>query len=354
MAKLFTPLKIKQVEFKNRITVSPMCQYSANDGFANDWHMVHLGSRAVGGAGLIIFEASAVHPSGRISPQDLGIWSDEHISPLFKITQFISQQGSVPGIQLAHAGRKASKSSPWQGDIQLSPEQEGWQTVAPSALAFAENDNIPRALTKDEIFSLIEDFKAATSRAVKAGFKVLEIHAAHGYLIHEFLSPLTNKRTDNYGGSFENRIRLLMEILKKVQEEWPIENPLFVRISATDWKDGGWTLEDSILLSKKLKKAGVDLVDCSSGGIEPHIVIPAGPSYQVKFAERIRHEAAIKTGAVGVITTAQAAEEILQAEQADLILLGRELLRDPYFPLKAAQALGTHITWPLQYERAKR
>ncbi|WP_374166837.1 NADPH dehydrogenase NamA [Arcticibacter sp. MXS-1] len=354
MAHLFTPLRIREVELKNRIAVSPMCQYSAEDGFLNDWHFVHLGSRAVGGAGLVIVEATAVAPEGRITPSDLGIWKEEHIGPLKRAVDFIHSQGSVAGIQLAHAGRKASKSSPWNGDRYLSAEEGGWQTVAPSALPFSEGDRLPHALTPEDIEKVIISFHAAAFRAVKAGFKVLEIHAAHGYLLHEFLSPLSNFRTDGYGGSFDNRIRLLLEVTEAVRQAWPPELPLFVRISSTDWVEGGWTAGDSVKLAKVLKEKGVDLIDCSSGGNIPNVKIPAGPDYQVEFAEKVRKEAAIMTGAVGIITEPQQAENILGSGRADLILLAREMLRDPYFPLHAAKALGADISWPVQYERAKR
>ncbi|EOR95588.1 NADH:flavin oxidoreductase/NADH oxidase [Arcticibacter svalbardensis MN12-7] len=331
-----------------------MCQYSAEDGFANDWHLVHLGSRAVGGAGLIITEATAVSPEGRISPGDLGIWSDEHIDQLKRITDFIHEQGAVAGIQLAHAGRKASRLAPWKGGTFLSEHEQGWKTVGPSALPFSKDDELPHALSPTGIENIIIDFHAATKRAVKAGFKVLEIHAAHGYLLHEFFSPLSNFRTDNYGGSFENRIRLLIEVVEGVRQAWPEEYPLFVRISSTDWVEGGWNVDDSVKLSRILKEKGVDVIDCSSGGNVPDAVIPTGPNYQVLFAEKIKKEADIITGAVGIITKPEQAEEILQKGQADFILLAREMLRDPYFPMHAAQILGDTIKWPEQYERAKR
>lgn len=354
MSALFSPLTIKSVTFKNRITVSPMCQYSSDDGFATDWHLVHLGSRAVGGAALIMQEATAVSPEGRISPGDMGIYRDEHIAKLQTITAFIHAQGAVAGIQLAHAGRKASYSIPWKGDRQIpSDAEEGWQTVAPSAIPFAPGTESPKALDRAGIQKVIDDYKAAAARAVRAGYKVVEIHAAHGYLIHEFLSPLSNQRTDAYGGSFENRIRLLLEIVEAVKTVWPDALPLFVRISATDWTEGGWDGEASVRLAAVLKEHGVDLIDCSSGGAIPGVKIPVGPGYQVPFAEKIRKETGMLTAAVGMITSAQQAEEILQNGQADLIFLARQSLRDPYFPLHAAKELGVDVEWPVQYNRAK-
>lgn len=330
-----------------------MCEYSSTDGFANDWHMVHLGSRTVGGAGLIITEATAVSPEGRISPADLGLWKDEHIAELQRITTFIHQHGAVAGVQLAHAGRKASHAEPWTGGKQIPVMAGGWQAVAPSAIAFAEGEEKPLELDKDGIDKVIADFKAATYRAIKAGFKVIELHAAHGYLLHEFLSPLSNQRTDEYGGSFENRIRLLLEITEVVRTAWPEEYPLFVRISATDWTIGGWTPEDSIALAGILKGKGVDLVDCSSGGNVPKAPIPVGPGYQVPFAEAVKQQTGILTGAVGMITEPMQADQIIRSEQADLVIMAREMLRDPYFPLRAAHVLGQEIKWPQQYERAK-
>ncbi len=353
MSDLFSPLKIKNTEFRNHIAVSPMCEYSSVDGFASDWHLVHLGSRAVGGAALVITEATAVSPEGRISYGDLGIWKDEHIEKLKHITDFIHEHGAVAGVQLAHAGRKASHELPWKGNKQIpSNNENGWKALAPSPLAFASDEEAPLALDKAGIEKIKADFKAAAERALKAGFKVIEIHAAHGYLIHEFYSPLSNHRTDEYGGSFENRIRLLLEVISVVKESWPAENPLFVRISSTDWTEGGWTADDSVDLAKKLKEACVDLVDCSSGG-NVLAKIPLKPGYQVEFAERIRKESGIMTGAVGLITEAEQADEIIKTGQADMVLLARELLRDPYFPLRAAHQLGQEIKWPVQYERAK-
>lgn len=352
-ATLFSPLRLRGLELKNRIVVSPMCEYSSQDGFANDWHLVHLGSRAVGGAGLIIFEATAVSPEGRITPDDLGIWKDEHIEGLKRITAFLDAHGAVPGIQLAHAGRKASTYSPWKGEGEV-PADQGWQTVAPSALPFSDTYPKPTALDQAGLQKVLDDFRAATRRSVAAGFKVIEIHAAHGYLLHEFCSPLSNQRTDAYGGSFDNRIRLLLEVVDVVREEWPAEYPLLVRISATDWTEGGWTIEDSVALAKILKDKHIDLIDTSTGGNVPRADIPVGPGYQVEFAARIKQEAGIPTGAVGIITTAQQAEEILTNQQADLILMAREFLRDPYFPLHAAQELDVDLEWPVQYQRAKR
>ena len=351
---LFSPLTIKKITLKNRIVISPMCQYSAVDGFANDWHLVHLGSRASGGVGLIIQEATAVSPEARISPADLGIWKDEHIQKLKAINQFIVSQNSIPGIQLAHAGRKASVSAPWEGNKKLDFAQGGWQTVSASAIPYHEGEPfLPEALDQNGIQKVISDFKAATKRAVEAGYQVLEIHGAHGYLLHQFLSPLTNIRTDAYGGSFENRILFTLEIVEAVQSEWPSDLPLFVRISATDWAEGGWSPEESVKLSEILKEKGVDLIDVSSGGLVSHQQIPLHPNYQVPFAEKIKKEANILTGAVGLITHAIQAEEILKNNQADLVLFARESLRNPNLPLAFAKDLDEDIQWPKQYERAK-
>jgi 2,4-dienoyl-CoA reductase-like NADH-dependent reductase (Old Yellow Enzyme family) len=353
MASLFDPLAIRDLKFANRVFVSPMCQYSSRDGYANDWHFVHLGSRAVGGAGLILTEATAVLPEGRISPQDLGIWTDGHIEMLSRIVSFIHEQGSIAGMQLAHAGRKASTRRPSEGQGAIPENEGGWQkVVAPSALAFTDNYPMPQALTSDGIQEVIAGFAAAARRACRAGFRVIEIHAAHGYLIHEFLSPLSNKRADDYGGSFENRIRLCREIVAAVRCEWPKELPLFVRISATDWIDGGWNSDESVELARQLKTMGVDLIDCSSGGNASHAKIPAGPGYQTLFAERIRREAEIMTGAVGMITSSVQAEHIIRTEQADVVIMAREFLRDPYWPLTAARELDQPIAWPVQYLRA--
>ncbi|MFT3827515.1 MAG: NADPH dehydrogenase NamA [Chitinophagaceae bacterium] len=353
MSVLFSPLTIKHVTFKNRIVVSPMCMYSAEDGFANFWHLVHLGGRAVGGAGLIIQEATAVCPEGRISAADLGIWKDEHIERLREMNGFIHEQGAVAGIQLAHAGRKASTLPPWKSGKQVPRVAGGWQTVAPSAIAFRDEYEPPVALDITGIQQVIHYFTAAAARAVEAGYKVIELHAAHGYLLHQFLSPLSNHRTDEYGGSFENRTRLLLEVVKAVQSVWPAGNPLFVRISATDWAEGGWNIEESIQLAKLLKQMGVDVIDCSSGGLVSYAKVPVEPGYQVTFAEQIKKATGILTGAVGLITTAKHAEQVIANEHADLILMARELLRDPYFPLHAAQELGVDLPWPSQYERAK-
>ncbi len=354
MPHLFSPIKIRSIEFKNRLVVSPMCEYSSEDGFANDWHLVHLGSRAVGGAALVIAEASAVSPEGRITAGDLGIYKDEHIPKLKQITDFIHAHGSVAGIQLAHAGRKASHDIPWKGGAQILPGQpNGWQTLAPSAIPFSSSLQPPLALDKAGIAKVIADFKAATLRAIAAGFKVIELHGAHGYLINEFLSPISNHRTDEYGGPFENRIRLLLEITEAVREVWPEENPLFVRISATEWTEGGWSADDSVALAKTLKDKGVDLVDCSSGGNVSHAKIPIKPGYQVEFAEKVKKESGILTAAVGLITESTQADTIIQQGQADLVVMARELLRDPYFPLRAAHELGHEAKWPVQYERGK-
>lgn len=354
MSLLFQPITIRNLTLRNRIVVSPMCQYSATDGFANDWHLVHLGSRAIGGAGLVIAEAAAISPEGRITPQDLGIWCDGHIEFLQRITDFITEHGAVPGIQLAHAGRKASHRPPWdERGAALEPGQGDWQTVAPSNIPFKESEPEPEQLSAEGIQKVISNFKAAAQRAVQAGFKVVEIHTAHGYLLHEFLSPLSNQRTDDYGGSFENRIRIVLEIATQIRELWPQDWPVFVRISATDWTEGGWTVEDSIQLAQRLKGVGIDLIDCSTGGNIPHAKIPTGPLYQVPFAEQVKKGADIMTGAVGLITTAAECEQILTSGQADLVLLARELLRNPYFPLQAAKELGAEIEWPVQYERAK-
>ncbi|HKC68646.1 MAG TPA: NADPH dehydrogenase NamA [Bacteroidia bacterium] len=354
MANLFTPLKIKNIELKNRIVVSPMCQYSSKDGFANDWHLVHLGSRAVGGAALVFTEATAVSPEGRISPGDLGIWKDEHIPFLNRITDFIEKQGSIAGIQIAHAGRKSSQVPPWEGSKALTKEQGAWQTYAPSAKAFKEGDTVPKELSIDEIKKVIQDFQDAATRAKKAGFKVIELHGAHGYLINEFLSPISNKRTDQYGSSFENRVRFLLEIIESVRKVWTEENPLFLRISATDWKEGAWNEDDSIKLATLLKTKTIDLIDCSTGGNASDVKIPVKPLYQLSFAENIKKSTGLLTGAVGLITTSQEANSIIEENKADVVFLAREFLRDPYFPRRAATELGVDIIWPLQYERAKK
>jgi 2,4-dienoyl-CoA reductase-like NADH-dependent reductase (Old Yellow Enzyme family) len=350
---LFSPLKLAGVTFPNRIFVSPMCQYSSTDGFASDWHLVHLGSRAVGGASLLMTEASAVLPEARISPQDLGIWKDEHIPGLHRIVEFLHSQGARAGTQLAHAGRKASTTRPWEGMHALTPEEGGWPDVwAPSAIPFADNYPKPTALDAAGIRRIKDAFQSATQRALRIGFDVIEIHAAHGYLLHEFLSPLANTRTDEYGGSFENRTRLALEVVDAVREYWPLDKPLFVRVSATDWAEGGWDLPQTVELARLLKTRGVDLVDVSSGGMVATAQVPAGPGYQTPFAAEIRKVAKIPTGAVGMITSAHQAEHILRTGQADVVLLAREFLRDPYFPLHAASQLGTATSWPVQYLRA--
>jgi 2,4-dienoyl-CoA reductase-like NADH-dependent reductase (Old Yellow Enzyme family) len=353
MTHLFDPLTIRDITFANRAFVSPMCQYSSTDGYASDWHFVHLGSRAVGGAGLVLTEATAVLPEGRISPQDLGIWMDDHIEALARIVRFIHEQGSVAGMQLAHAGRKASTYRPWEGHGTVPESSGGWKNVvAPSPLAFADHYPMPQALSIDAIKNIVSAFAVAARRACEAGFGVIEIHAAHGYLIHEFLSPLSNQRTDAYGGSFENRTRILRETVAAVRGSWPERAPLFVRISATDWIDGGWNIQHSVELARQLKELGADLIDCSSGGNVPHAKIPVGPGYQTQFAEQIRRGADILTGAVGVITSPVQAEHILVTGQADVVILARELLRDPYWPLRAARELRQPISWPVQYLRA--
>ncbi|HEY1869776.1 MAG TPA: NADH:flavin oxidoreductase/NADH oxidase [Chitinophagaceae bacterium] len=353
MALLFEPITIRSITLKNRIVVSPMCEYSSQDGFANDWHLVHLGTRAVGGASLVIAEATAVSPEGRITPDDLGIWKDGHIDFLKRITTFIEKQNAAPGIQLAHAGRKASHHSPWQGGKPLQPHEGAWQTLAPSAIPFKEGDPAPAAMSLLQIQQVISDFRTAAVRASKAGFKVIEIHGAHGYLLNEFMCTSSNQRTDEYGGSFENRIRLVVEIIDAIREAWSKEFPLFIRISCTEWIEGGWTIEDSIKFANAIKDKDVDLVDCSSGGNSHAQKIPGAPLYQVPFAEAIKKQTGMKTAAVGLITTAQQAEGILQSQQADLIVLARQLLRDPYFPLHAAKELHVDIPWPDQYLRAK-
>ena len=352
MSKLFSNLAIKNITLKNRIVMSPMCQYSSVDGFSNDWHMVHLGTRAAGGTGLIFTEATAVSPEGRISPGDLGLWKEDHIPGLHRIVGFLHLHGAVAGIQLAHAGRKASCAVPHNGRKQLDEKHGGWNTVGPGNIPFISGDRAPVSLDQAGIYKVVSDFAAAAGRAKRCGFNVIEIHSAHGYLLHEFLSPLSNQRTDEYGGSFENRIRLLTEVIDAIKSEWPSENPLFVRISATEWLEGGWTIEDSVKLAYVLKGIGVDLVDCSSGGNVYNAKIPLNPGYQVPLAEEVRRTG-ILTGAVGLITNAGQAEAILQEEKADLVLFARELLRSPYFPLIAARELGEEIEWPTQYLRAR-
>ena len=350
---LFSPLTIRSVTLRNRIGMSPMCQYSATDGFANDWHYIHLGSRAVGGAGLVIVEATAVAPEGRITPGCLGLWSDQHIEPLARIAKFVKEHGAVAGIQIAHAGRKASADLPWRGGAHLSEAQGGWPTIAPSAFPFGGDlPKVPRAMTEADILRVQNNFVAAAKRALGAGFQWLELHAAHGYLFNEFLSPLTNRRTDKYGGSFENRTRLLLDTTRAVRKVWPAHLPLAVRISAIDWMPGGWQIEHSIALAKLLKAVGVDMMDCSSGGLVPDAKIEVKPGYQVPFAQEIRHGATITTAAVGFITEAKPADEIIRCGQADVVLLGRQLLADAYWPAHAAKSLGQKITPPNQYLRA--
>jgi 2,4-dienoyl-CoA reductase-like NADH-dependent reductase (Old Yellow Enzyme family) len=347
---LFDPLQIRDLKLKNRIAVSPMCQYSSEDGNASEWHLVHLGSLAVGGASIVFTEATAVTPEGRISPQDLGLWKDEHLPMLERIARFVKDHGALPGMQLAHAGRKGSTAAPWAGGKPLTPEQGGFAPIyAPSAVGFYQG-HVPEALDEAGIARVVHAFAAAAERALRAGFEVLEIHSAHGYLLHEFLSPLSNRRTDGYG---EDRHRIVVEVARAVRRRWPERLPLFVRLSATDWTEGGWDIEQSVELSRRLKGEGVDLVDCSSGGNVPGAKIPVGPGYQVAFAERIRREAGIATGAVGLITSPQQAEHIIRTGQADLVFLARELLRNPRWPLAAAKALGVTVEWPKQYERAR-
>lgn len=353
MSMLFSPLTLCGLTIRNRIFMSPMCQYSAVDGFPDEWHLVHLGSRAVGGAGLVMVEATAVSPAGRISPGDLGIWSDDHVHAYRRITDFLLAHGAVPAIQLAHAGRKASADAPWRGGAALSKSDGGWEPLAPSALPFSTESPVPHALDGDELDAIVSEFSQAARYALDAGFQVAEIHMAHGYLLHSFLSPLSNQRTDDYGGSFENRVRLPLAVAKAVRGIWPDEWPLFVRISATDWAEGGWELAQSVALSKRLKETGIDLIDCSSAGLLPTAPPAVGPGFQTPFAEAIRHEVDIATSAVGLITEPMQAEHILVTEQADAIALGRELLRDPYWALHAASALGEEIEWPEQYQRAK-
>jgi len=352
MAHLFDPLSIRGITLQNRIVVSPMCQYSSEDGFANDWHLVHLGSRATGGASLVFTEATAVTPEGRISPEDLGIWKDAHIEFLARIVSFMKTQGTVPGMQIAHAGRKGSTQRPWAGSSKVSIEDGGWVPIAPSAVTFSDTYPMPRAMTKDEIRGVVDAFAQAARRALQAGFQVLEIHAAHGYLAHEFFSPLSNFRNDEYGGSFENRTRIGREIVSAVRKVWPDNLPLFIRISATDWKEGGWDLDQAVELAKQLKPLGVDLVDCSSAGLVVDQKIVAGPGFQVPFAERIRRDADILTATVGLIETKEQVVDILSKNQADLVLMAREFLRDPYWPLRTARELKQKMSWPAQYLRA--
>jgi 2,4-dienoyl-CoA reductase-like NADH-dependent reductase (Old Yellow Enzyme family) len=350
---LFQPFTIRGVTLKNRIVVSPMCQYSSVDGMADDWHLVHLGSRAVGGAGLIFVEATAVTAQGRITPGDMGIWDDRHIEPLARIASFIKRVGGVPGIQLAHAGRKASCRVPWEGGGRLKPEEGGWDVVAPSEMPFRESDPPPRALSLTDIKEIVAAFVAAARRAIQAGFRVIEIHSAHGYLLHSFLSPLSNQRAHPYGGNLQNRMRFLLEVATALRQTIPADMPLFTRISATDWIEGGWDLDQSIALAQALKPVGVDLIDASSGGNVAKAVIPLAPGYQVPFAAAIREQADIPTAAVGMITEPAQADAIITSGQADLVFLAREMLREPYWAFKAGRALGQDQKWPVQYERAK-
>jgi 2,4-dienoyl-CoA reductase-like NADH-dependent reductase (Old Yellow Enzyme family) len=350
---LFSPLRLRTVELRNRVAVSPMCQYSCVDGMANDWHFVHLGSRAVGGASLVIAEATAVEQRGQISPADLGLWKDAQIEPLRRIAHFIKEAGAIPAIQLAHAGRKASTDAPWRGGKPLDSSNGAWKPVAPSPLAFTPNHQVPSELSYSDIQTIVAAFASAARRALAAGFEILEIHSAHGYLIHEFLSPLSNVRNDDYGGTFQNRTRFAREVVRAVRQVWPSHLPLFMRISATDWMEGGWDVADAVELARILKSLDVDLIDCSSGGTSLAAKVPLEPSYQVPFAERIRREAGIPTGAVGLITEPKQADDIIRNGQADIVLLAREFLRDPYWPIHAALALGAPLpAIPSQYARA--
>jgi 2,4-dienoyl-CoA reductase-like NADH-dependent reductase (Old Yellow Enzyme family) len=353
MSQLFSPFRLRELTFKNRVFVSPMCQYSSEDGMATDWHFVHLGSRAVGGAALVMVEATAVSPEGRISPWDSGMWSAGHGQAFRRITRFIAENHAVPGVQLAHAGRKASTDRPWLGGKPVDVSRGGWEPMAPSPVPFDVGHPMPREMTADDIKAVLDQFTAAAIWSLEAGFEVVEIHMAHGYLLHEFLSPLTNRRADEYGGSLENRMRFPLRVAKALRETWPARWPVFVRISATDWAQGGWDLQQSVAFSRELKRQGIDLIDCSSGGQAPGVKIPLGPGYQVPFAETIRRDVHIATGAVGMITQARQAEEIIATGRADVVLLARELLRNPYWPLHAAAELGDDVTWPNQYGRAK-
>ena len=353
MNRLFSTFKLGQIEFKNRIFVSPMCQYSSQEGLPTDWHLVHLGSRAVGGAALVMAEATAVSPEGRISPSDNGMWSDAHADAFQPITRFIKRQNSIAAIQLAHAGRKAATDLPWQGGRPLGAPAGGWQPTAPSPVAFDTDYTVPCEMSSQDIRNVVDHFAAAARRSLNAGFQVVELHMAHGYLLHEFLSPLSNQRTDRYGGALENRLRLPLAVAEAVRAVWPKDLPLFVRISCTDWVEGGWDLAQSIELCQQLKKVGVALIDCSSGGLAPHARIPVGPGFQIPFAAAIKQAAGIATGAVGLITSAEQAEQTVANGQADVVFLAREMLRDPYWPLHAAKRLKAEVPWPVQYERAR-
>jgi 2,4-dienoyl-CoA reductase-like NADH-dependent reductase (Old Yellow Enzyme family) len=354
MAHLFEPLQLRDIQLPHRILVSPMCQYSSVDGMANDWHFVHLGSRAIGRAAAVLTEATAVTANGRISPDDLGLWNDGQIEPLRRIFRFIEQQASIPGMQLAHAGRKASTSAPWKGGKPISPAEGGWTPIfAPSAIPFSDGYQVPQELSASEIHSIVETFAAAARRAREAGAKIIELHGAHGYLLNSFLSPLSNHRQDGYGGSFANRIRMACEVVEAVRKVWPGNYPLFMRISATDWVEGGWTVQDSVALARALGPMGVDLFDCSSGGNIAGARIPVGPGYQVALAEQVRREAGVLTGAVGMITDPAQADQIIRSGQADVVFLARQFLREPYWPLLAAHDLHQNILWPSQYDRAR-
>ncbi|MBE0605051.1 MAG: NADH:flavin oxidoreductase/NADH oxidase [Deltaproteobacteria bacterium] len=351
--RLFSPLRLRELEFKNRIFVSPMCQYSAVDGMPTDWHLVHLGSRAVGGAALVMTEATAVSPEGRITPFDTGIWSREQAVEFRKIAGFLRQHGAVAGLQIAHAGRKASTDAPWRGGKPLDAGSGGWQPIAPSPVPFAEGYAVPREMTEADMERVRAAFAASARHGREAGFEVVEVHMAHGYLLHEFLSPLTNRRTDAFGGNLENRLRFPVSVARAVREEWPERLPVFVRVSTTDWVEGGWDLPQTVALARELKTLGIDMVDCSGGGTVPYALVPAGPGFQAPFAAAVRREVGIATGAVGLITEPAQAERIVSTGMADAILIGREFLRDPYWPLHAARSLGVDVPWPSQYERAK-
>jgi 2,4-dienoyl-CoA reductase-like NADH-dependent reductase (Old Yellow Enzyme family) len=353
VSKLFSTFKLRGVEFKNRVFVSPMCQYSSENGMPNDWHLVHLGSRAVGGAGMVMVEATAVSPEGRISPGDTGIWSDDHAEAFRPLASFIKSSGAVPGIQIAHAGRKASTDVPWRGGKPLTSADGAWQPIAPSPIPFGDGYPIPRQMSEREMEEVTRQFADAARRSLDAGFEIIELHMAHGYLLHEFLSPLSNRRQDEYGGTFEARVRFPLRVAKAVREEVPALVPFFVRVSATDWAAGGWDLQDSIRFSRLLRETGVDLIDCSSGGVIPGVKIPVGPGYQVPFAAAVRNEAGIATGAVGMISEARQSEQIVASGEADAVFLARAMLRDPYWPIHAAKELGVDLPWPAQYQRAK-
>ena len=355
MAHLFEPLRLRGIELPHRILVSPMCQYSCTDGLANEWHLVHLGTRAVGRAAAVLTEANAVTPDGRISPDDLGLWSDAHVEPLRRVFSFVEKQGAVPGTQLAHAGRKGSTSAPFKGGKPILPQEGGWSPIlAPSPLPFAEGYQTPQEMTREQIAAVVQAFADAARRADAAGARIVELHGAHGYLLHSFLSPLSNHRKDDYGGSLQNRMRIVVEVVDAVRRVWPEKYPLFLRVSASDWTEGGWTPEDAVVLAQTLKGHGVDLFDCSSGGNVAGARIPVGPGYQVAFAQLLRQQAGVLTGAVGMITDPAQADQIIRTGQADVVFLARQFLRDPYWPLTAARALGQDIKWPLQYDRAKK